>query len=164
MSILEAKELTCGYGERTVLEALSLTANVGEVLVLLGANGAGKTTLLRALARLLRPSGGTVLLQGRDIWKYAAQKVAQQIALMPQSESRDSCLTVRQSVRLGRAPHRGWLLPLAENDEVAVQRALLDTGLEALADRAITELSGGEWRRMAFARALAQEASALLLD
>jgi iron complex transport system ATP-binding protein len=164
MTILEAKRLTCGYGERTVLEDLSLSANPGEVLVLLGPNGAGKTTLLRALARLLRPSCGTVFLFGRDIWNYPAEKVAQNVALMPQSESGESLLTVEQSVRLGRAPHRGWLFPLSAGDEAAVQRALSDSGLEKLSDRATTELSGGEWRRMVFARALAQEASALLLD
>jgi iron complex transport system ATP-binding protein len=164
MSMLEARRLTCGYGDRTVVESLSLSANAGEVLVLLGSNGAGKTTLIRALARLLRPSGGTVLLQGHDIWGYSAQQVAQQVALMPQSESRDCPLSVQQSVRLGRAPHRGWLLPLSEDDEQAVQRAILDTGLSTLSERTITELSGGEWRRMIFARALAQEASVLLLD
>ncbi|MBC7821847.1 MAG: ABC transporter ATP-binding protein [Planctomycetaceae bacterium] len=164
MSALEARNLTCGYGQRRVLEALSLSAQAGEVLVLLGPNGAGKTTLLRALARFIRPMRGSVLLHDQDIWRYRADEAAQRVALMPQNERRDWPLTVEESVRLGRAPHRGWLLPYTEEDRQIVESALVGTGLQELRQRPITELSGGEWRRMIFARALAQQASVLLLD
>ena len=164
MSALEARNLTCGYGSRRVLEALSLSAQPGEVLVLLGPNGAGKTTLLRALARGLRPLEGSVFLHDKDIWKYRADEAAQRVALMPQTERRDWPLTVEESVLLGRAPHRGWWLPYTDQDRHIVETALAGTGLQALRQRPITELSGGEWRRMIFARALAQQASVLLLD
>jgi iron complex transport system ATP-binding protein len=90
--------------------------------------------------------------------------MAQQVALMPQTERRDWPLTVAESVRLGRAPHRGWLLPYTVDDRRIVEAALERAGLCALRDRPITELSGGEWRRMVLARALAQQAQVLLLD
>jgi iron complex transport system ATP-binding protein len=164
VTALEARNLTCGYDQRTVLESLSLSAQPGEVLVLLGPNGAGKTTLLRALARFLRPRAGTVLLENQDIWSFRADEAAQRVALMPQTERRDWPLTVEESVRLGRAPHRGWYLPYTAEDRQIVESALMGTGLQELRQRPITELSGGEWRRMIFARALAQQANVLLLD
>jgi len=164
MSSLEARQLTCGYGQRHVLEALSLAVHAGEVLVLLGPNGAGKTTLLRALGRVLRPMQGEVLLADRNLWSYGADEAAQRVALMPQSERRDWPLTVAEAVGLGRAPHRGWMLPLTDDDRQVIAQALKDAGLEELRVRPITELSGGEWRRTVFARALAQQASVLLLD
>lgn len=164
MNTLEARELSCGYGDQRVLESLSLALRAGEVLALLGPNGAGKTTLLRALARLLRPTQGSVLLHEREIWSQPAGEVARQLALMPQSERRDWPLTVEEAVWLGRAPHRGWLLPFRQDDATMVERALQNTGLCELRQRPITELSGGEWRRVILARALAQQAQVLLLD
>lgn len=164
MSHLQARNLTCGYADRTVLDRICLDLHPGEVVILLGANGAGKTTLLRALSRRLRPYGGQVLLDEQEIQGFGNQRLARQIALMPQNERRDWPLSVVDAVSLGRAPHRGWMLPLSPHDRRAVERALEVTGLVDLQDRSITELSGGEWRRMVLARALAQEAGVLLLD
>lgn len=164
MNAVQAKDITCGYDHRTVLESLSLSATAGEVLVLLGPNGAGKTTLLRALARFLRPMAGTVLLEDQDIWTLRADEAAQRVALMPQNERRDWPLTVEECIQLGRAPHRGWYSPFNAEDARIVESALTSTGLLGLRQRPITELSGGEWRRMIFARALAQQANVLLLD
>jgi iron complex transport system ATP-binding protein len=164
MKSLKTQGLTCNYGTLRVLDELSVAARAGEVLALVGPNGAGKTTLLRALARLLRPAHGSVALCERNIWLMRAGEYARQVALAPQSEKRDWPLTVEEAVRLGRAPHRGWLLPLADDDLQVVMQALARTGLVELRQRPITELSGGEWRRMILARALAQQASVLLFD
>ena len=164
MTSLEARDLSCGYGSHRVLEALSLAARAGEVLVLLGPNGAGKTTLLRALARHLKPTHGSVRLHDKSIWDIRPHEFAREVALTPQNERREWPLTVEESVLLGRAPHRGWLLPYTADDRQAVEGALVAAGLSELRDRAITELSGGEWRRMILARTLAQQARALLLD
>ncbi len=161
---LQTRNLSCGYRDRVVLEKLSIEARAGEVLVLLGANGSGKTTLLRAMSRLLRPTHGAVLLEGRDMWTLGRRETARKVALTPQTERRDWPLTVEHAVGLGRAPHRGWLAPLTSEDKRIVEDALSSTGLCELRDRPITELSGGEWRRMVLARALAQQAQALLLD
>lgn len=162
--MLEARDLTCGYGGSPVLESLTLAAGPGEVLVLLGPNGAGKSTLLRALARLLRPIQGGVFLDEQNVKELTSGALAQRVGYMPQSEARDWPLTVEQAVSLGRAPHRGWHLPFSAVDRQTVEAALRETGLIDLRHRLITELSGGQWRRVVLARALSQQATVLLLD
>ena len=164
MKMLETRDLACAYDGRRVLEELSLAVQAGEVLALIGPNGVGKTTLLRALARLLRPHQGVVLLMNRDLWHISPRDAARQLALAPQTDGTSWPLTVEQTVALGRAPHRGWLLPLSAEDRAAVERALRQTGLLPLRERRVTELSGGEQRRVILARALAQEPEVLLLD
>ncbi|MDP2948869.1 MAG: ABC transporter ATP-binding protein [Chloroflexota bacterium] len=164
MRRLEAQDLTCSYDGRAVLRALSLAAEPGTVLALIGPNGAGKTTLLRAMARLLRPSRGTVLLAGQDVWRLAPSSVARRLALAPQTEHVDWPLSVEEAVALGRAPHQGWLLPYSRRDWQVVEQALSRTGLLGLRHRLVTELSGGEERRVVLARALAQEPEVFLLD
>lgn len=164
MQPLETQDLTCTYDQQVVLHELFLTLHTGEVLALIGPNGAGKTTLLRALARLLRPKTGTVLLAGQNVWKLSPGAVARRLALAPQQEDTYWPVTVEQAVTLGRTPHRGWLLPYSTHDRQAVEHALQQTELQGLRHRLMTELSGGERRRVILARALAQEPQVLLLD
>lgn len=164
MDTLAAEHITCAYNGRPVLEELCLAAHSGEILALIGPNGSGKTTLLRAMARLLRPLRGRVLLAGEDLWRTAPRDVARQLALAPQTDGTNWPLTVERAVALGRAPHRGWLLPLSADDRAAIERALQHTGLISLRERRVTELSGGEQRRVILARVLAQEPQVLLLD
>ncbi len=164
MNGLEARELTCGYDNHTVLHQLSLEARPGQILALLGPNGAGKTTLLKSLGRLLRPQHGRVLLQGHDVWRQSAMDAARQISLTPQNETCDWPLTVEEAVLLGRSPHRGWILPFTAEDRRQVDDALARLQLSDLRTRPVTQLSGGEWRRVMLARALAQQPRALLLD
>jgi iron complex transport system ATP-binding protein len=164
MDALAAQHLTCAYRSQPVLEDLCLAARSGELLALIGPNGAGKTTLLRAMARILRPLRGRVLLAGEDLWRTARHDVARRLALAPQTNGTRWPLTVEHAVALGRAPHRGWLLRLSASDLAAIERALGHTGLAALRERRITELSGGEQRRVVLARALAQDPQVLLLD
>lgn len=162
--ILEVQHITCGYRSRPVLTDLCLAVERGEVLALIGPNGAGKTTLLRALGRLLRPSIGTVALDGVDLWRLTPRVVARRLALAPQTHGGSWPLTVEQTVGLGRAPHRGWLLPLSAHDREAVNRAMRRMDVDQFRDRSMHELSGGEQRRVILARALAQAADILLLD
>ena len=153
-----------GYTGKMVIDGISLDLKSGEVLVLLGANGAGKTTLLRLIARQIKLASGTMSLNDCDVTKLSRRKLAQQIALMPQHEDRTSTLTVLDVVSLGRMPHCGWWAPLSQIDQSRVRDAIAATGLESLRDRSIQELSGGEWRRMILARAIAQDATVLILD
>ena len=164
MTQLEVNSLHCGYDERDILRDLTLAARPGEVLALAGPNGAGKTTLLRALARILRPRHGAVLVDGRDAWSLSARAFAQQTGLVAQSESLDWPLTVEQVVSLGRSAQRGWFMPLTPADHAAVEQALALTGLASLRERMVTTLSGGEQQRALIARALAQEPRVLLCD
>jgi iron complex transport system ATP-binding protein len=164
MTTLEARDLTCAYNGQPVLSDLSLAVHAGQVLALIGPNGAGKTTLLRAMARLLRPRKGTLLLGDQQVWQLSPRTVARRLALAPQSNSDTWPLTVEQVVALGRAPHRGWFLPFSTRDREVVQQAMRRTGLEHLCQRPVTQLSGGEQRRVLLARTLAQEPEILLLD
>ena len=164
MTLLSIENLACRYDAQPVFRDVSLDIARGEVVILLGANGSGKTTLLKALVRQHVPTEGQILLDGIDIQKIASSRLSQRVTLMAQAEKRDWPLTVEESVRLGRAPHRGWMLPLTKADRKIVMQALELTNLISLRARPITQLSGGEWRRMIFARALAQEAEIMLLD
>ncbi len=164
MTRLQANRLHCGYDGQDVLQDLTLSVRPGEVLALAGPNGAGKTTLLRAMARVLRPRQGEVLVDGRDVWSLSAQATAREIGLVTQGEALNWSLTVEQMVTLGRSAHRGWFLPLTSVDRAAIERALTLTGLAMFRDRMVTALSGGEQQRVLIARALAQESHVLLCD
>ena len=164
MTRLVVENVKFRYTEQTIIDGVSLELRPGELLVLLGANGAGKTTLLRLIAQHIKLESGLISLDERDLSKLSRRKLAQNIALMPQQENRSSMLTVSDVVSLGRMPHCGWFFPLSKADHNRVDEAIKATGLESLRERSILELSGGEWRRMILARAIAQDASVLILD
>jgi iron complex transport system ATP-binding protein len=164
IDLLRAEGIACGYGTHTVLDDFNLTAEPASVTVLLGANGAGKSTALRALSRLLRPRQGTVTLGGRDIWRLPLHVFVLHVAFLPQTEAPSWPMTVEQLVLLGRAPHRGWLLPYAAADREAADTSLRQMDMTGLRHRNLASLSGGEQRRAMLARALAQGAQILLLD
>ena len=164
MKVLSVENLTCAYDGQIVLKDLCLAARPGQVLALIGPNGVGKSTLMRAMARLLRPRQGRVLLADQDLWRATPRSIARQLALAPQTNGIEWPVTVEQAVALGRAPHRGWLLPFTGKDRAVIERALEQTGLGDLRERLVTELSGGEQKRVVLARVLAQEPQILLLD
>ncbi len=162
---LEARDLACGYRRRgDVLTGVNLDVEGGTVLALLGPNGSGKTTLLRTLARILRPREGSVLLDGASLWGRGASRSARSVALAAHEDAGGSTLTVGEVVRLGRAAHRGWWRPMTVDDLAIIRRVITLTDLVSLRDRAVAELSSGEWQRVLLARALAQEPAILLLD
>ena len=167
MTSLKTQSLTFAFkneNENEIFRDVSLELVPGEILAILGGNGSGKTTLLRNLAGHLTPKSGCVFLDDRPLEQWSRREIAHRLTLMPQSELCETPLSVREMVRLGRTAQRGWFLPLTTEDEQAVDEALHATGMAELADRSITKLSGGQWRRAIFARSLAQDASILLLD
>lgn len=164
MALLEAQELTLAYDAVSIVDELSLQLPAGEVTIIVGANGCGKSTLLRGLARLLKPAGGQVLLDGADIHTRPAREVAKLLGLLPQTPVAPDGITVRELVGRGRYPHQGWFKRWNAQDEAAVERALQLTGTTDLAERPIDELSGGQRQRVWIAMALAQETELLLLD
>jgi iron complex transport system ATP-binding protein len=151
-----------GRGE--ALSGADLSLEPGDVACVLGPNGAGKSTLLRVLSGLLAPSSGEVRLFGTPLGTMDRRAVARVLAVVPQNDEVAFGFTVREVVRMGRAPHQGpWMREDGE-DARAVERAIAECDLAGLADRPARELSAGERKRVAIARALAQAPRVLLLD
>ncbi|TDK25377.1 ABC transporter ATP-binding protein [Arthrobacter crusticola] len=163
-STLEARSITLGYDERKVVDGLTVTLPPGRVSVIVGANGSGKSTLLRGLARLLKPSSGSVLLDGQDLRSLPSRAVARTIGLLPQSPVPPGGITVAELVGRGRYPHQGWFRRWTPGDDAAVAEALRVTDTLSFADRSVDELSGGQRQRVWIALALAQQTDILLLD
>lgn len=164
MAVLNAKDLTLRYEQRTVIEQLSAEIPEGKVTMIVGANACGKSTLLRGLSRLLKPAAGTVTLDGKDIHSRPAREVARTLGLLPQHPTAPDGITVRDLVGRGRYPHQGFFRSWSPEDDLAVQTALDATETMELADRNVDELSGGQRQRVWIAMALAQETDVLLLD
>jgi iron complex transport system ATP-binding protein len=164
MSFVEVAGVTFGYRNAPVFRDVSFAIGAGELVALCGPNGAGKSTLLRLLLGLHAPASGRVTLAGEPLASLTRRQIARHAALLPQDAPADVPLSVRDAVSLGRLPHLGRLQPETAADVAAVERALAATDTTALAERPITELSGGERHRVHLARALAQEAPLLLLD
>jgi iron complex transport system ATP-binding protein len=163
-ALLVARELTFGYPGRDVLRDVSFGLASGELVALCGPNGAGKSTLLRLLIGLHAPAGGRVELGGAPLGALRRREIARRVVLLPQESPPELPLTVRETVALGRLPHLGRFEPERAGDQAAVASALAATDTATLAERPMTELSGGERHRVHLARALAQEAPVLLLD
>ncbi len=161
---LRATDLTLAYGARTVVQGLDLEVPEGELTVVVGPNACGKSTLLRALARLLKPTTGSVLLDGRSLREFGSKELARTLGLLPQTSVAPSGITVADLVTRGRYPHQrlGW--QLSRDDATAVARAMAATGVADLAPRLVEELSGGQRQRVWVAMVLAQETGTLLLD
>jgi iron complex transport system ATP-binding protein len=164
MSRLGADGVRLGYGERVVVDRLSVTVPDGELTVIVGPNACGKSTLLRALSRLMKPLEGTVLLDGREIHRRPAREVARELGLLPQSPTAPDAITVADLVGRGRYPYQSLLRQWSAEDERAVRAAMTATGVLDLAEQAVDELSGGQRQRVWMAMALAQETPILLLD
>ncbi len=160
-SILQAKNLEKRYGRRDVVRGVDLYANGGEVVGLLGPNGAGKTTTFSMVAGLVRPSGGSVSLNGKDITKEPTHKRALLgIGYLPQEASTFRKLTVEQNVRA-----IAETLPLGRKEiDDLVKERLAELKLEKLAHQKAYTLSGGERRRLEITRALVLSPKFLLLD
>jgi iron complex transport system ATP-binding protein len=162
--IVDARGVGFSFGATRALDAVTFAAREGEFVGLLGPNGAGKSTLVRLIAGLLAPASGEVRLSGLDPRRAPRRSVARVCALVPQEPKVAWPFTVREAVMMGRAPRQGLLALPTRFDQGAVEGALQACDLVHLADRRLDALSGGERRRVFFARALAQEPRVLLLD
>lgn len=162
--VLSGHGLDLGYDGRQISTGLDVVIPPGSFTAIIGPNACGKSTLLRALSRLLKPTAGDVLLEGRDIHSYKTRDVARRLALLPQQSSAPDGITVADLVARGRFPHQGLLRQFSEDDKAKVADAMAATGVTDLADRAVGELSGGQRQRVWLALALAQDTPVLLLD
>ena len=163
MTVIEARDVTFAYGERPVVEDVTLDVAEGAFLGLVGPNGSGKTTLLELLIGLRRPDEGSVTLFGDPAHRFDD---GERIGYVPQNvtTANDGLpITVEEVVRMGRYPHR-WIGRFDAEDRRAVRNALDRVDIADLADRRVGRLSGGQRQRVFIARALASEADLLALD
>ena len=149
---------------RDALSGVSVSAPRGEITAVVGPNGSGKSTMVRALLGRVGLAGGTISLDGADVRASTREAIARRVAVVTQREETAFPITVREYVSLGRLPHRGtWGRDTAE-DRDAVDDAMNRAEVERLHDRSVHDLSGGEWQRVRFARALAQGGEAFVAD
>ncbi|WP_026341354.1 ABC transporter ATP-binding protein [Actinomadura atramentaria] len=163
-SPLRAEHITAGYSRTPVLRDVSLEIPRARVTTIVGPNGCGKSTLLKVLARLLTPSAGNVYLDGERLADLRPRQIATRLAVLPQNPVAPEGMTVRDLASRGRQPHQPWYRAWTPEDAKIVEEALQATGVQALADKALDELSGGQRQSAWIAMALAQQPNVLLLD
>ncbi|MDD5482258.1 MAG: diphthine--ammonia ligase [Kiritimatiellae bacterium] len=179
--MLHVKQLTCGYSRLScaalakkaplpagdsgfVIRDINLHVAAGEITGIIGPNGSGKTTLLRAITRMLKPAGGSILLEGKDIWRMKNKDLARKVAVVSQN-AEAGFMTVEEFVLLGRIPYYGGFRFLETKNDLQIARdAMTQTDAFKLKDKYMGQISGGERQLALIARALAQEPTLLLLD
>ncbi len=162
--MIQLENLTLGYADRTLIEGISTSFEVGRLTALIGRNGSGKSTLLRAIAGLGDYQRGTIRIGGERIESLDALARSQRIAFVTTERVRIANLRCRDVVALGRAPYTNWIGRMQEEDRRIVEHALEAVGMAAFADRTMDRMSDGECQRVMIARALAQQTPIILLD
>ncbi|MGO3326366.1 ABC transporter ATP-binding protein [Gordonia sp. (in: high G+C Gram-positive bacteria)] len=156
--------ITVGYDNATIIDGLSVSIPDGSFTVIVGPNACGKSTLLRALSRLLKPSHGNALLDGKSVQQWNGKAFAREVGLLPQQSIAPEGITIVDLVSRGRFPYQSMFAQWTDKDEEAVRRALEATRLTELSTRPVAALSGGQRQRVWIAMALAQDTPLLLLD
>jgi len=159
---LEIRGVSFNYGSIPALKDVSLKVDSREILSIVGPNGSGKTTLLRCINGVLKPKVGTILIDKVDVNQFNRNQIARIMGFVTQIADNSFPITVFDAILMGRRPYLSWK-PSIKDIEV-VSNVIKSFGLEKLALRSIDELSGGEFRKVLLARALAQEPKVLLLD
>ena len=161
---LSTHNLSVGYHDTAIVKQVDLTIPEGKIIALLGPNGCGKSTLLKAMVRILSPMEGQVHWQGKNLHSIASKKLAQQLALLPQTQPIPEGIKVKDLVAYGRSPYTGFWGRINKDDQVIIDKMMEETGITELADQLVSELSGGQRQRVWLAMTLAQDTPYLLLD
>lgn len=161
---LEAADIEAVLGGNSILKGVSLEVEPGEFVGIIGPNGSGKSTLLKCIYRVLKPQAGVVRLDGTDMASLSYRKSAQAIAVLAQHNYYNFEFSVEDVVLMGRSPHKRAMERDNAEDYAIVAQALHTVGMETMAKRSFSTLSGGEQQRVILARALAQQTPCLILD
>jgi len=162
--MLSIENISAGYDSKLVLRNVSMNVEAGRFIGLIGPNGSGKTTLLRVISGVLAPKDGRVLLKNAMLQKIGRRNLAKTLACLSQDFSLDLSFTVRQITLMGRSPHLSKIAKETRRDFEIAENAMKLADVSHLAQRLITEISGGERQRALIAMCLAQEPKVLLLD
>lgn len=163
-SSITTENLDIAYDESLIVKALDMDIPHGKITSIIGPNGCGKSTVLKAVGRILKPKNGMVYLSGEDIKKLATKDIAKKMAILPQTPTAPSGLTVSELVAYGRFPHQKGFGKLMPEDKKIVEWALSVTKLSEFEHREVDTLSGGQRQRVWIAMALAQQTDLILLD
>jgi len=166
-TLIEAHDLVLVYGSAIILKiaGLKVEGERGQIIGLAGVNGVGKSTFLRACLGLHKPDAGSIKLLGTTAGTAGFRSLLARVGYVPQARPAGVLrLTVREVVECGRYGRIGFLGRRSDRDREAVASAMVETGVQELAERAIQELSGGQYQRVQIARALAGEPELVLLD
>ncbi len=164
MNSISTEKLDIAYDDALIVKALDMNIPHGKITSIIGPNGCGKSTVLKAVGRILKPKTGLVYLSGDDIRKLSTKEIAKKMAILPQTPTAPSGLTVSELVAYGRFPHQKGFGKLMPEDKKIIQWALRVTKLTEFEHREVDTLSGGQRQRVWIAMALAQQTDLILLD
>ena len=162
--VIDIQKLSFSYENNPILKELSFSVAPNDFFVIIGPNGSGKSTLLKLMSGIITPDSGQITVNGTPLNQYPKKTFARITALVPQMASVDFPFTVLDVVLMGRAPHLGLLGLEQESDIGIAMQSLEFTGVSHLAQRKISQLSGGEQQRVFIARAICQDPEIMLLD
>ncbi len=161
---LRAEDVCFSFGAERVVDRVSVEVPNGALVGLVGPNGAGKSTLLRCMYGVSKPTSGRVLLDGVDLRRLRRRQIARVLGVVPQNCSPAFAVGVAEFIGMGRFARERWFGGPTPEDQKVVERCLAELQLTEVAGRSIHEISGGEFRRVLIAQAMAQEPSVMLLD
>ncbi|MGG7097234.1 ABC transporter ATP-binding protein [Clostridium sardiniense] len=162
--MIKANNLKLCYDEKIILDDINLDIEKGKITALIGSNGCGKSTLIKAIARILSPKSGTVLMEDKDLLKMQSKEVSKLLAMLPQSSTAPDDLTIYDLVKQGRYPYHTLLSFWSKKDESIVLNSIEKMGLIDDKDKTLGNLSGGQRQRAWIALALTQDTEIILLD
>jgi iron complex transport system ATP-binding protein len=162
--LIKAQNINVDIKNKKILCGIDLSIDEGKIYSIIGPNGSGKTTLLRVVSRNLKPSSGSVHLNGNNIHRMNTKKVAKEMAVLTQVHSGMNDVTVKQLISYGRFAHIDWWRGKNSKDTEVIDECIEKTGLSEYAERKISTLSGGERQRAWIAMSLAQKPNILILD
>ncbi len=161
---ISAKDLSIGYKNVSVANAINFDSLSGELIGIVGINGIGKSTLLRTLAKIQPSLSGSISIEGKSLDTLDASALASKISVVLTGSIASKYLTVQELIALGRQPYTNWIGTLTEQDKSKITEAIQMLQLEDLVHKKCYELSDGQLQRVMIARALAQDTSIILLD
>ena len=163
-TIIELKNLSIGYGNKSVLQDVNAKINKGEIVGIIGCNGAGKSTLLKTIRGLLPKQSGEILYFGRKLESFSEKELAREVAYLQQNVEVGFGYTGKDIVLAGRYPYMKWWKGESISDEELALKCMEYTGTKELAERPVNEVSGGQKQRILLAKVLAQQTPVLFLE
>ncbi len=164
MDMLRIEDVSLSYGDKPVVQNLSLRVKKGQVVSIIGPNASGKSTILKSIAGIIKPVSGKIFIEEKDISKMDSKKLAQKVSILLQQNKTLDDMSIEELVYFGRYPHKKWFEGFEVSDKKIIEEVMKLTNTFALRDKTLETLSGGERQRAWIAMALAQEPDILLFD